>query len=173
MADETYKIPEDPQYQIEEIRKLQDSDLASATGTFNPLIQKILESIAHVNRHKAQLSEEGKVPPEQLPEMDYAQNDDKGKPGGFASLDETGKVPLDELPEMDYVPTDRVGVPGGVAPMGQDGKIPDEYINVQGGLVAQENPPENTKLGWIDTANGNILKFYHEGSWIPTGAVWG
>lgn len=173
MADEKYKIPEAPGYWIEDIRKLQDGDLASATGTFNPLIQKVLESIAHVNQHKAGLSEDGKVPLDQLPEMG------KGQPGGFASLDETGKVPASQLPEMDYIPTGQIGVPGGVAPMDEDGKIPDEYINVQGGLVAQDEPPENTKLGWIDTANGNILKFYRvaeggsPGEWIPTGSVWG
>lgn len=50
MAEEKYTIPQDPAYQVEDIRKLQDSDPASATDTFNPLIQKVLESIANVNR---------------------------------------------------------------------------------------------------------------------------
>ena len=65
------------------------------------------------------------------------------------------------------------GEAGGVAPLGEDGKVPNDYINAQGGLVAQEEPPENTTLGWIDTANGNILKFYRDGDWISVSAVWG
>lgn len=65
------------------------------------------------------------------------------------------------------------GEAGGVAPLGEDGKVPNDYINAQGGLVAQEEPPENTTLGWIDTANGNVLKFYKDGDWISVSAVWG
>ena len=111
MADEKYIIPENPAYQAEDIRKLQDNDPASATNTFNPLVQKILESIAHNKKHKAELDASGKVLKEQLP--------------------------------------------------------------VQGGLIAQGVPPGNTKLGWIDTANGNILKFHDGESWVPVGSVWG
>ena len=94
MADEKYIIPENPAYQAEDIRKLQDNDPASATNTFNPLVQKILESIAHNKKHKAELDATGKVLKEQLPEMNFADLNDKGMPGGFASLDDTGKVRL-------------------------------------------------------------------------------
>lgn len=48
MEEEFYIIPEDPQYSIDDIRKLKTSDPASAEGTFNPLILRILENIAAV-----------------------------------------------------------------------------------------------------------------------------
>lgn len=47
--EEIYVIPEKPQYS-EEIRRLQDSDPASASMVFNPLIQKIVENIAAVKQ---------------------------------------------------------------------------------------------------------------------------
>lgn len=173
MADEKYIIPENPAYQAEDIRKLQDNDPASATNTFNPLVQKILESIAHNKKHKAELDATGKVLKDQLPEMNFADLNDKGMPGGFASLDDTGKVPSEQLPEMDYVPNSEKGSPGGVPILDRTGKVPEEQLPVQGGLIAQGTPPSNTKLGWIDTANGKVLKYYNGTDWVPVGSVWG
>lgn len=49
MADEYYLIPAEPQYR-ELIRKLQNSDPASADGTFNPLIAALIENTAAVKR---------------------------------------------------------------------------------------------------------------------------
>lgn len=49
MADEYYPIPAEPQYQ-EQIRKLQNSDPASADGTFNPLISTLIENTAAVKK---------------------------------------------------------------------------------------------------------------------------
>lgn len=69
MAEEYYKIPKDPQYRAAAIRKLQDSDPASATLVFNPLIEAMLESLAHVQAHKAALGEDGKVDASQLPAL--------------------------------------------------------------------------------------------------------
>ena len=48
----------------------------------------------------AQLGEDGKVLAEQLPEMDYVPNSEKGEPLGVATLDEEGKVAEDQLPSM-------------------------------------------------------------------------
>ena len=84
-----------------------------------------------------------------------------------------GKVPEAQLPDMDYIGWGETGEANGVAPLGADGKVPDTYLNAQGGLVAQEAAPENVKLGWIDTGNGNILKFYNGTDWIAVNAVWG
>ena len=53
MADEIYTIPEKPEYR-EQIRKLQDSDPASASGTFNPLIQRLVENAAAHQRRLEQ-----------------------------------------------------------------------------------------------------------------------
>lgn len=44
-----YTIPENPQYTTE-IRKLENTDPASATAIFNPLVQAILNNIHHVKR---------------------------------------------------------------------------------------------------------------------------
>ena len=57
---------------------------------------------AHPN--KADLGEDGKVPSEQLPHMDYIPTTEKGKPGGVATLGPDGKVPGEQLPKMDYDP---------------------------------------------------------------------
>lgn len=67
----------------------------------------------------------------------------------------------------------RLGAVNGVAPLDSSGKVPNSYIYAQGGLVAQSSAPTNTALGWIDTANGNILKFYSGSSWVAVSAVWG
>ena len=58
---------------------------------------------AHPN--KADLGEDGKVPSEQLPHMDYIPTTEKGKPGGVATLGPDGKVPAGQLPKMDYDPS--------------------------------------------------------------------
>ncbi len=135
MAEEKYVIPEEPQYRVPDIRKLQDSDPVIASEIMNPtLIEPILESIAYHEKHKAELSEDGKIPAEQLPS----------------------------------------GVPGGVPVLGKDGKVPPEQLPALGGHTAQAEEPENKNLLWIDTANGNIIKFYDPESetWKPVGAVW-
>lgn len=46
---EYYQIPENPQYDPEHIRKLQNSDPGNAEDTFNPLVERILENIAAVH----------------------------------------------------------------------------------------------------------------------------
>lgn len=46
----------------------------------------------------------GKVPAEQLPEMDYIASADRGAPGGVATLGSDGKVPEGQLPAMNYDP---------------------------------------------------------------------
>lgn len=75
--------------------------------------------------------------------------------------------------DLSAISSSEKGAVNGVAPLGSDGKIPDSYINAQGGLVAQSTAPDNTSLGWIDTANGNILKFYDGSAWTAVNAVWG
>lgn len=50
--DELYIIPENPEYS-EMIRKLQDTDPASASETFNPLVERLVENIAALHRRLA------------------------------------------------------------------------------------------------------------------------
>lgn len=243
MADEKYVLPQDPQYRVNDMRKLQDTDPVNASEVVNPtLIEPILESVEYLNKHKAELTpdgkvpasqlplnvpggvaslgEDGKVPKSQLPEMNYdpagsadevgealvlhaadknnphnvtvqqigaapedhthsaadlgvIPADQKGAAGGIATLDDSGKVPTAQLPSMDYIPTSQKGTAGGVASLGEDGKVPEALLPVQGGLVAQDTAPSNTKLGWIDTGSGNILKYYNGAAWAPIGSVWG
>ena len=45
--EEKYLVPENPQYSAD-IRKLQDSDPASASAVFNPLFQKLIENIHYL-----------------------------------------------------------------------------------------------------------------------------
>lgn len=48
----------------------------------------------------AGLDSEGKVPTDQLPNMDYVPMDDVGAAGGVAPLDENRKVPAENLPDI-------------------------------------------------------------------------
>ena len=57
--------------------------------------------------------------------------------------------------------------------LGEDGKVPETALPLTGGLVAQDTPPENTKLGWIDTGNGSILKYFDGAAWQAVSSVWG
>lgn len=238
MADEKYVLPQDPQYRADNMRKLQDTDPVNASEVVNPtLIEPILESLAYLNKHKAELTADGKVPASQLPETisptevdskiasaigilingapetgdtlmelfdligansnameilnaaiagkaaaDHTHSatdlgvipaDQKGTANGIATLDDSGKVPADQLPSMDYIPTSQKGAAGGVASLDGSGKVPETMLPVQGGLVAQATAPSNTKLGWIDTGSGNILKYYNGSAWAPIGSVWG
>ena len=50
-------------------------------------------------KKRALLDEDGKVPSEQLPSMDYIPANAKGNANGVATLDATGKVPSSQLPE--------------------------------------------------------------------------
>lgn len=52
----------------------------------------------------ATLGNDGKVPEDQLPEMDYIPTPEKGAAGGVATLGTDGKVPSGQLPDMDYDP---------------------------------------------------------------------
>lgn len=49
----------------------------------------------------------------------------------------------------------------------------DNLIANAGGFVASTTAPSNTKLLWIDTSNGGVLKYHNGTSWVSTKAVWG
>lgn len=42
-----------------------------------------------------------------------------------------------------------------------------------GGCQIGTSAPANTKLLWMDTASGGILKYYNGSSWVTTKSVWG
>lgn len=71
---------------------------------------------------------DGKVPTEQLPEMDYIPSDEKGVADGVATLGTDGKVPSEQLPDLNYIPTSEKGNPSGVASLDANGKVPDTQL---------------------------------------------
>ena len=157
MADIHYTFSEAPVYHMD-IRRFQNTDPVNAETVVNPVIQRLIDNIHALYLGKA----DAETLREALESVSKA----------MEKLDtELREQVADTLRES--LSGLKKGEAGGVAPLGEDGKVPNDYINAQGGLVAQEEPPENTTLGWIDTANGNILKFYRDGDWISVSAVWG
>lgn len=75
---------------------------------------------------------DGKVPVEQLPDMDYIPTEEKGAASGVATLGVDGKVPAGQLPQMNYIPTTEKGVASGVAALGADGKVPTNQLPSMG-----------------------------------------
>lgn len=71
---------------------------------------------------------DGKVPTEQLPEMDYIPSNEKGVADGVATLGTDGKVPPEQLPDLNYIPTSEKGNPSGVASLDANGKVPDTQL---------------------------------------------
>lgn len=124
----------------------------------------------------AQLDADGKVPSAQLPDMDYdaagsaaavqqnltAHTNDRNNPHRVTAA-QAGAVPASEK-----------GKANGVAQLDASGKVPTTQLPTLGGHTAQKTAPANTKLLWIDTSDGNILKFYNAATeaWEPVGAVW-
>lgn len=83
--------------------------------------------------------EDGKIPADVMPDVDYLTADDKGVAGGVAELGSDGKVPDDQLPSMDYVPTSDKGEAGGVAELGSDGKVLSSQLPSYVDDVLEEN----------------------------------
>lgn len=143
-----YEVPENPTYDAN-IRKLEDTDPASASTIFNPLIQQLVTNTHAVKKAVDDLSDntsgiedslekyvelgtDGKIPSTQIPDLDYIKTAQKGKASGVASLDTTGKVPNSQLPSLDYIPTSEKGKPNGVAVLDAAGKIPGAVLGSVG-----------------------------------------
>lgn len=80
---------------------------ADAEDTFNitTMLNENWEKVDEAMGQKAELDPGGKVPLDQLPDLDFVPNDQKGQPNGVATLDKTGKVPDNQLPPMEYDPS--------------------------------------------------------------------
>ena len=78
--------------------------------------------------NKADLTPQGTIPEEQLPDLGYIPASEKGASGGVASLDNTGKVPSGQLPAMDYIGTNQRGAANGVASLDDTGKVPSGQL---------------------------------------------
>ena len=157
MADIHYTFSEAPVYHTD-IRRFQNTDPVNAETVVNPVIQRLIDNIHALYLGKA----DAETLREALESVSKA----------MEKLDtELREQVADTLRES--LSGLKKGEAGGGAPLGEDGKVPNDYINAQGGLVAQEEPPENTTLGWIATATGNILQFYRDGEWISVSPVRG
>ena len=82
---------------------------ADAEDTFNitTMLNENWDKVDEAMGQKAELNPGGKVPLEQLPDLDFVPNDQKGQPNGVATLDKTGKVPAGQLPPWNTTPAAR------------------------------------------------------------------
>lgn len=58
-----------------------------------------MDKIDEELKKRPELNEDGKIPSEQLPSMDYIPTSQKGVANGVASLTNEGKLPSDQLPD--------------------------------------------------------------------------
>lgn len=73
-------------------------DVADQNGNMDK-IDSTLKKHDDLLDKKVDLDETGKIPQDQLPELDFIPNDEKGQPNGVATLDENGKVLKSQLPD--------------------------------------------------------------------------
>lgn len=124
MADQTYPVPENPVYNPE-IRALQDTDPAQATGVFNPLFEQLIENthatklagdanavrIEEVAENAGDASEiklaDGTNVEDAIGALEEATDALETAMPKKADLDANGKVQSSQLPAMNYVPTSR------------------------------------------------------------------
>jgi phage-related tail fiber protein len=71
------------------------------------------------------------------------------------------------------VQSSQVGVANGVATLDSGGKIPKAQLPATGGYVRQAAAPTDTSLLWMDSGNGDIVKYYNGTAWVPVPATWG
>ena len=138
----SFEEPENPEYDVAAIKQPTANTPAYAE-LFNDIFQKLINNTAAVKRlaeeavpasqkgianGAASLDENGKIPKEQIPALDYILTSQKGIAGGTASLDSSGKVPKAQIPALDYVPTSQRGAANGVASLDANSKIPAAQI---------------------------------------------
>ncbi len=99
---------------------------------------------------RASLDNNGKVPPAQLPPMDYVSKDEIGIPGGVAGLDENGKLPADVIDG------------GGVEATGAASTIMENNLTANRALISNGDgkvavsPVTATELGYLDGVTSGI-----------------
>lgn len=71
------------------------------------------------------------------------------------------------------VQSSKIGQAGGVASLGANGKISKSQMPTTGGYVRQDTAPADTSLLWMDSGNGDIVKYYNGTAWGPVPATWG
>lgn len=71
------------------------------------------------------------------------------------------------------LPESQKGTANGVASLDAAGKIPKDQMPTTGGYVRQETAPSDTSLLWMDSAHGDIMKYYNGTAWVAQPSVWG
>ena len=101
MPDETYSVPENPGFPIDSIRMILNTDPVNAEDIITPLVESLLELAAYLKKHKADLGEDGKVPGNQLPEIDLSAKQDTltGVQGQVVGFNAAGKAVPQNAPE--------------------------------------------------------------------------
>ena len=171
-----YQLEENPE--LQDVERLLDSDEVRAEGSFfERLILRILNNINAAKKKAesraanigtpggaAPLDENGKVPADQLPSMDYIPNSEKNAPGGVPTLDEDGKIPLDQFPGAG---------PGGLAGLDDEGKIPMELLHTSLGGYEGEPPYGVLAYNVNGVINTHGISIITDGSDIDTGDEYG
>lgn len=143
--EEKYTIPAQPQYS-ESIRRLQDSDPASASQTFNPLFARLIENIASVKRQADQT----------------AAATVNGKPlsGGVSlTAGDVGAVPVSRKINGKALSGDisLSAADVGAAAAGHSHTF----------FTAGPTPPGDGGMLWIDTTPGTGgLKYFNGAAWV-------
>lgn len=104
--------------------------LAHSAEQIDEAVEKVLDGTVATKtdlQNKADLGEDGKVPSEQLPSLNYVPTSEKGAANGVATLGEDGKVPAEQLSES-----------GGAI---ESTEYPGCYYRMVDGVVEWVNPP--------------------------------
>lgn len=75
--------------------------------------------------------------------------------------------------DVGAVPSADKGAANGIATLDAAGKVPKSQLPTTGGYVRQGTAPADTSLLWVDSANGNVMKYYNGTAWAPVPATWG
>lgn len=189
MADRPYyQLNDNPDYN-EQIPQLLDTDPASASKVFNPLIQMILNNIKATHTLAQQAAENGgyvmqATPPENTKILWF-----DSSTGTLKYYDDDTKTWKPIPAGTTWYKLDRAAAAGDPAPEGARigdyalDNLGDIYIvNAQNKLdlaadgasvIRSDSEPTRTNVMWIDTANSNALKYYDGTSWTTVPAVWG
>lgn len=175
-----------------------DAHNTSETAHENRFSEYVKKSEKAAPSGVATLNEEGKIPEEQLPAAAKAVIEK----ATLAEFPETGAaetVYIDKAQNKTYrwdaenkvyVPIGsslELGETGTTAGRGDRTKTAYEHSQTMGNphqtkisdiadyavYSAAATAPANTKLLWIDTGNGGILKYHNGTAWTPVASVWG
>jgi hypothetical protein len=121
------------------------TDVADITA-LNENWNKIDEELSK----RADLDDTGKVPPEQLPPMDYIPTTEKGQPGGVPVLDENGKLDPEVLGDAGFEVT------GAASTIIKDNLTANRALISNGSGKVAVSPVTSTELGYLDGVTSGI-----------------